>query len=283
MACKAILRVFLLLALIVTANMIKPFSMKNVTEHLLYSARSFRFALPAQLRDKFDHANYLAITLSNSLFEADGGIRDFTRVITTDMAFSPMNVQRMGDDGKSPTKQKSSPNNSAPAKQVRIGKRIPEEPPILSSLIALTHTNEIRLVEFAHARMMEGTVSPLVPPCLTKLIPSRLTAASPIRSIEIALTPRKRDCEKRETDQKSRIAWIEDETGAKSAIWVVENSGERNTSLSAPESEEQKTEATAGETETQNMGADPATPRMAEAPRTRPFSSPFAKCAKDQQ
>jgi len=284
MAGKAILRAFLVLALIVTAHLIKPFSVKNVTQHLLYSARSFRFALPPQLRDKFDHANYLAVNLSNSLFEADEGIRDFTKVMTTDLAFMPINVQPLNEVAKSATKQNSSPKKSAPAKQVnRIDKRVPADPPILPSLIALTRTEEIRLIEFAHARMIEATAGPLILPCLTKLIPARMTVAAPPRSIEVALTPRKRDCEKRETDQKARITWIEDESGAKSAIWIVEKSGERKTSMSASESEDQKTEPTAGEAETENMGAEPATPRAAEEPKPRSFSSPLMKCPKDQQ
>jgi hypothetical protein len=283
MAGKTILRAFLVLALIITAHLIKPFSIKNMTQHLLYSARSFRFALPAQLRDKFDHASYLAVNLSNSVFEADEGIRDFTGAITMDVAFMPINVQPLDEGAKSATKQKSSPKKSAPAKQViRIDRRGPAEPPILPSLIALAHMDEIRLVEFSQARMIETTVSPLIPPCLTKLIPARITVAAPVRSIEVALTPRKRDCEKREADQKARITWIEDETGAKSAFWVVEKSGERKTSLSASEPEDQKTEAAAGETGTENMGAESGMPRAAEEPKPRPFSSPFAKCPKDQ-
>jgi len=284
MAGKTILRAFLVLALVITAHLIKPFSIKNVTQHLLYSARSFRFALPAELREKFDHANYLAVNLSNSVFEADEGIRDFTRVMTRDLAFMPIDVKPLDEGAKSATKQKSSPKKSAPAKQViRIDKRVPAEPPILPSLIALARMDEIRLVEFAHARMIETTVSPFIPPCLTKLIPARITVAAPIRSIEVALTPRKRDCEKRETDQKARIAWIEDESGAKSAIWIVERSGEKKTSLNVSGPEDQKAEAAAGEAEIENMGAEPATPRAAEEPKPRPLASPFAKCPKDQQ
>src|SRR5512145_1295656 len=112
MAGKAIMRAFLILALIVTAHLIRPFSIKNVTQHLLYSTRSFRFVLPAQLREKFDHANYLAISLSNGLFEADEGIRDFTRGMTADLAFAPINVQSLDEVNKSATKQKSSPKKS---------------------------------------------------------------------------------------------------------------------------------------------------------------------------
>jgi hypothetical protein len=284
MAGKAILRAFLVLALIVTAHLIRPFSIKNVTQHLLYSARSFRFALPSQLRDKFDHANYLAVNLSNSLFKADEGIRDFTRGMATDLAFMPINVQSLDEVNKSAAKQKLSPKKSAPAKRVnRTGKRDVADPPILSSLVAITHSDGIRLIELSPVEVIEATAAPLIPPCLTKLFPARINATAPIRSIEAALTPRKRDCEKREADQRARIAWIEDETGAKSAIWVIEKSGVRKITLSVPESEDQRTEATAEETEKEIMRAEPVAPRAAEEPKATSPSSPFAKCSKDPQ
>jgi hypothetical protein len=284
MAGKAILRAFLVLALIVTAHLIRPFSIKNVTQHLLYSARSFRFALPTQMRDKFDHANYLAVNLSNSLFEADEGIRDFTRGMTTELAFMPINVQPLDEVNKSATKQKMSPKKSAPAKRVnRTGKRDAADPPILSSMVAIAHSEKVRLIGLPPSLMIELTAAPLVPPCLTKPFLARINATTPIRSIEAALTPRKRDCEKRDTDQRARIAWIEDESGAKSAIWVVEKSGMRKITLEVPESEDQGTEATTQDAETENMKAEPVAPRAAEEPKSSSPSSPFVKCPRDPQ
>src|SRR4029434_1744424 len=97
MAGKAITRAFLILALIVTAHMIKPFSIKNVTQHVLYSTKSFRFVLPVRLRDRFDHANYLAINLSNNLFEAGEGIRDLAKGLTANLAMAPLNVQSLAE------------------------------------------------------------------------------------------------------------------------------------------------------------------------------------------
>jgi len=282
MAGKAILRAFLILALIVTAHLIRPFSIKNVTQHLLYSARSFRFALPAQLRDRFDHANYLAVNLSNSLFEADEGIRDFTRGITADLAFSPINVQTLEEVNKSATKQKVCPKKSAPAKRInRTEKRGAADPRIMSGLVAISRLNEIRLIELPPARVIEATVAPLVPPCLTKLFPARLNYTAPISSIEAALTPRKRECEKREADHKARITWIEDETGAKSAFWVVEKSGARKISLGASESEDPRTQATVEEVQVEIMGVEPVAPRAAEEPKASSISPPFAKCPRD--
>src|SRR5262245_53381016 len=138
MSGKAILRAFLILALIATAHLIRPFSIKNVTQHVLYSARSFRFVLPAELREKFDHANYLAVNLSDSLFEAGEGIRDFSRDMAADLEFGPINVQPLEEVNKSATKQKPCQKKSAPAKRVnRAEKRGAADLPALSSLVAI--------------------------------------------------------------------------------------------------------------------------------------------------
>jgi hypothetical protein len=282
MAGKAILRVFLILALVATAHLIRPFSIKSITRHALYSARSFRFVLPAELRDKFDHANYLAINLSNGLFEADEGIRYFTSGMTADLAFAPINVQPLDEVNKSATKQKSCPNKSAPAKRpTRTHKRSAPDPPTMSGLVAIARPNEIRLVELPSAQAIETAVGPFVQPCLTKLFPARITTPAPFHSIEAALRLRKRDCERREAVQKARIALIENETGAKGSIWVVQKSGVRKIAVSVPECGDQKSEATAEEIEAEMMRADPVEPRAAEESRTPQSSAPFAKCYKN--
>src|SRR5262249_11302518 len=277
MAGKAILRAFLILALIATAHLIKPFSIKNVTRHALYSARSFRFVLPAQLRDKFDHANYLAVNLSDGLFEADEGIRDFTKGMAADLSFAPINVQPLDEVNKSATKQKPCQKKSAPAKRInRTEKRGVVDSPTLSGMVAIAHLNEIRLVELPPAPAL-ATVAPLVPRCLTRLFQARINATAPVRPIEAALTLWKRDCEKREADQKARIAWIEDETGAKSAIWVVEKSGARKIRLGVSECADQRAEATAEEVEIEIMKEDSVAPRAAEETKANSLSAPYAK------
>jgi hypothetical protein len=245
---------------------------------VLYSARSFRFALPAQLREKFDHANYLAVNLSNSVFEADEGIRDFTRDMASDLAFRPIDVQPLEEVNKSATKQKPSPKKSAPAKPInKTERRSAADQPIPSSLVALAHSSEISLFELSPARAIEMNAVPLAHLCPTKSLSARINVAASIRTIEAALTPRKRDCEKREVEQKKRIAWIEDETGAKSAVWVVEKSGLRNINIRVSEPEDQKNEATEAAVEEEVL------PPAAEAPKANLPSSPFAKYPKDQQ
>jgi hypothetical protein len=277
MAGKVILRAFLVLALIVTAHLIRPFSIKNVTQHALYSARSFRFALPAQLREKFDHANYLAVNLSNSIFEADEGIRDFTWSMTADLAFRSIDVQPLEEVNKSAIKQKTIQKKSAPAKRInRAERKTAAEPPIVSNLVAFAHSSEIRLFELSPARIAEANFTPQALLCPTRALPVRINAIAPIRTIEAALTPRKRDCEKREADQRGRLTWVEDETGIKSAIWVVEKSGLRKINVRVSEPENQESEST-------EATVEEAPPPATEAPKASLPVSPFAKYPKDQQ
>jgi hypothetical protein len=65
---QTVARILLVITLIVTAHAIKPFSAKNITSHLLYLSRSLAVILPDSARSGFDHANQLALTLSDSLF-----------------------------------------------------------------------------------------------------------------------------------------------------------------------------------------------------------------------
>jgi hypothetical protein len=69
MTGQAVVRILPVITLIVTAHAIKPFSLKNITTHFLYSTRSFTFALPDSARPSFDQFSQLAVNFSNSLFE----------------------------------------------------------------------------------------------------------------------------------------------------------------------------------------------------------------------
>jgi hypothetical protein len=67
MLSKAIPRALLLLALIVAANAAKPISTSSVTRHLLRTAQSFSFLLPAAALNRLAQANYLAEALGRGL------------------------------------------------------------------------------------------------------------------------------------------------------------------------------------------------------------------------
>ncbi len=77
-------RILLVTTLIVTAHVIKPFSVKNITTHFLSSTRSFTFVLPDSTRAGFDHANQLAMTIGNSLFDDGRSVRGQANGFTTD-------------------------------------------------------------------------------------------------------------------------------------------------------------------------------------------------------
>lgn len=290
MAGKAITRAFLILALIVTAHMIKPFSIKSVTQHLIYSTKSFRFALPAQLRDRFDHANYLAINLSNSLFEADEGIRDFAKGVTADLAFGPINVQPLDEVNRSATKQKSCPKKSAPAKRIiRPEKRSATDSaglaslPSSYSLVASVNSAEITPVELPPAPVIEATFVPLVPPRALQLFPARMIAAAQPRPLEVLVALRKVDCEKREAERKARIAWIEDVKEAKGVIRVDGKPRTGKDGLGGSECEERKTEVVTEEIEIEiaEPEEDVIAPQMNEELKASQFSDPFEKCSRE--
>ncbi len=73
-----LIRILVILALVITAHTIKPFSVKNVSQHLLYSARTFSVVLPEPARSSFDDANLLALNLSESLFDSSQEMGDVT-------------------------------------------------------------------------------------------------------------------------------------------------------------------------------------------------------------
>jgi hypothetical protein len=71
MASKAIQRTLLVVALIVTAHALKPFSVGSVAYHLLRSANSFSFLLPDSALSSLEQADYLAAVLDSSLRQTD--------------------------------------------------------------------------------------------------------------------------------------------------------------------------------------------------------------------
>lgn len=59
----AVIRILLVIALMITAHTIKPFSFDNVTTHLLGTARSLATVLPESAATSLAHASYLAAAL----------------------------------------------------------------------------------------------------------------------------------------------------------------------------------------------------------------------------
>ncbi len=93
MTGQAVARILLVSTLIVTAHAIKPFSVKNITTHLLYSTRSFAIILPGPVRSSFDHTNRLAMTLTNSLLGDGQAERSWPGESVTDSAVVAVTTQ----------------------------------------------------------------------------------------------------------------------------------------------------------------------------------------------
>ncbi|MGE0128513.1 MAG: hypothetical protein AB7U82_10570 [Blastocatellales bacterium] len=284
MVGKAVIRAFLILALIVTAHVIKPFSIKSVTQHVLYSTRSFKFVLPAQLRDNFDHANYLAINLSNSLFEAGKGIQNFTKDAASDLGLVAIKVQPLDEVNKSATKPKSGVKKSAPAKRV-----IKTERSDATDLIASMNSDEIMPVELPPAPEIEATriLAPVVQPCVTKLFPASqralMIAAVQTRPSEILVALRKSDCEKREAAQGVLIVLIQEAMGLKAIFRDPRKSKVERNGLIASECEERKTEVVAEDLEIEIAEPEEeiVAPQTNEEFRLSPLSTPFERCSKE--
>lgn len=224
MAVKALLRALLILALIISAHLIRPFSIKSVTQHLLYSAKSFRFAVPVQMRDNFDHANNLAINLSNVLFETSKGNQEASGCVIADFAFTQAKAQPGCNICKSV--QKQIPRKSASTKQLNGALRI-TDPTILSNLVAVDRLDDIRMIELPPMLMFEASGFKYNSLFTRRLCPAEIHSNT-VRSVETALKVWKIEFEKREADLRDHIACAENEV----KNWIVERSGDGRISIS---------------------------------------------------
>jgi hypothetical protein len=128
MSGTIVIRILLFLALMITAHAFKPFSIKNVTQHLIYSTRSFAFVLPQGTRTIFDQANSLALNLSENLFDNDlteMGVTDQMMALQTErQKLQPAARIWTPDEPVKPVrKTKPAVRRSAPAKRVERNDR----------------------------------------------------------------------------------------------------------------------------------------------------------------
>jgi hypothetical protein len=286
MVGKAVMRAFIIFALIVTAHAIKPFSIKSVTQHLLYSTRSFKFILPDRLQDNFDHANYLAINLSNSLFEVGEGIQNLTGDAASDFGLVAIKAQPLDEVNKSATKQKTCPKKSAPTKRVVKSDRNGGV-----ELIAGMNSDEILPVELPPAPEIAATpvIAPVVQLCATKLFPARLIAISQPSPIELLIALRRSDCEKRTAPKGVLITVIEEATEERATFQGAEKSKVNKIAkagrigLLASECEERRTEVVAEELEIEVVAPEEEiiAPQTNEEFKLNLLSDPFEKRSKE--
>ncbi len=221
-------RVLLIVVMIVAAHLIKPFSVRNITNHLLLSTRSFAFILPDSARDDFDHANYLARTLSKGLFDSqltnqtEGSIQ----AAPQGMAFNLIAIQT------SPVPELAVGQTVSPGRSVRPAIRseavkseeVADEPAesdeLIGSLpIAAEASEEVVAENDAQSEMSEVTAQQDLAPAdsLSAVTPITLPAApynlnvalTKIRPIHLGLAQMRTECEKRELPSVKLIALIE--------------------------------------------------------------------------
>ncbi len=244
MTRPAVARILLVITLIVTAHAIKPFSFKNVSSHLLFSSRSLAFVLPDSARSRFDHANQLAMTFSNSLFEngqADTSWPSQPAAGAVEMAVVAMNVSPQTDNKAKPVivKVKAAINPQAPVHRDKN-----EQEGLIGSTEeteeaeAAESTDEIASTDVVADSATEpapvalpamhsfSAETPVALPAvnvvcaLSKVKPIRLELPL-MRGRQIQLMyqfslPKRSDCEKRDSKQIKLIALIEDEKKLKS-------------------------------------------------------------------
>ncbi len=118
MTGQAVIRTLFVIVLMITAHTIKPFSLSNLTTHMLGAARSFSFALPEAAVARIDHVNYLALAVGIGTAEqlaaprmllADEGLLAY---LGDDAQLEPSAQSGRGD------KKAKSVKRSAPAKRV---------------------------------------------------------------------------------------------------------------------------------------------------------------------
>jgi len=280
MSGKTVIRTILILALIVTAHTIKPFSINSVTNHLLYSTRSFKFVLPVRLRDNFDHANYLALNLSNNLFETGNGIRSFVNDAVGDLALTPIKVQPLDEVNKSATKPRTKPKPSAPAKRINR-----TEKNDTADLIASVNSDEIAPVELPPAPAIDATsvALPVFQPCLTKVFTARAVVNTRVQPVELMLALKKNDCQKRESAQIPVIVWIEEARKLKAALRIAEKPKVQKIAVIASECGDQKTEVITEELEIEVAEPEEeiVAPQEIEEQNLGPLSAPVEKCVRE--
>ncbi len=280
MSGKNVIRTILILALIVTAHTIKPFSIKSVTNHLLYSTRSFKFVLPVRLRDNFDHANYLALNLSNSLFETGKGIQGFVQNSMGDLAFAPIKVQPLDEVNKSATKPRTKPKSSAPAKRINR-----TEKNDTADLIASVNSDEIAPVELPPAPAIDATsvALPVFQPCLTKVFTARAVINARLQPVEVLLALKRSDCQKLGATQNPVIVWIEEARKLKATVRIAEKPKVQKVAVIASECEDQKTEVITEELEVEVAEPEEEiiAPQETEERDLGPLSAPIEKCVRE--
>lgn len=200
MTGPAVIRILFVIALMITAHTIKPFSFGNVTTHLLGTARSFSSVLPESAVTSLAHANYLAAALGVGARENP----DSSTPATTNpvlVKYDPASVQMASwheterADKKSPAAKRSSAFKR-PLHAVKGG------------LIAARGTAPVKLP--AVPTFTEAMIVSL--PVVHALAQSlAIHVLHEVETISVALASRQGDCEPRAVTSFRLVAVVEEQ------------------------------------------------------------------------
>lgn len=250
MSSILVIRTLLVVALFVTAHVIRPFSMKNVTQHLIYSTRSFAFVLPGQTRAEFDTVNDLALSLSDGLF--NGPTRQFVEspaVAGPDSWQLALKLVTLDGANRVIQAPKPASKRSAPAKRVPRTDRV-DSAELIASLGAAeeladeaTSASEPLSVTEEHSEPSEDAVfGPRMLPAAARER-AELKASPAVFMLPSLNTIRKTDCRKLEAPIVKLIA-VTDRKAVRLSLRLAqlatvapECEGEKAAEIAAPAAE----------------------------------------------
>lgn len=158
MTGQAVLRALIIIALIVTANAVKPFSVRNVTNQIFSAADSLRIVMPDSAEVGLSNANLLAITLTRSWFsEGEQPVR-YEDVLAY---------------------QQPAVENEAPAAPVKMGKAVIDRPAGRTRRDSVTDESE----ELA-AALLEGELAEILSEDAPALSPTAIAFSGESAPVE---------------------------------------------------------------------------------------------------
>lgn len=247
MSSILVIRTLLVVALFVTAHVIRPFSMKNVTQHLIYSTRSFAFVLPGQTRAEFDTVNDLALSLSDGLF--NGPTRQFVEspaVAGPDSWQLALKLVTLDGANRVIQAPKPASKRSAPAKRVPRTDRVDSAELIASlgaaEVLADEATSASEPLSLTEERSDEAVFGPRMLPAAARER-AELKASPAVFMLPSLNTIRKTDCRKLEAPIVKLIA-VTDRKAVRLSLRLAqlatvapECEGEKAAEIAAPAAE----------------------------------------------
>jgi hypothetical protein len=225
---QTVARILLVITLIVTAHAIKPFSVKNITSHLLYSSRSLSVILPDSARSGFDRANQLALTLSNSLFsDRQTGLR-WSNGMSAGSGSMAINPEFPTDITSYETVAPIKKAKASLKRQIIAVNSIDSDSDLIE-LAGLETVSKPRATDLKIPREFPAAMPLALPVIHLKMECALLKSIQPISidtfhlmppKMRIIYEPKKAGCDKRTGKQTKLIAFIEETKERRKSAWI---------------------------------------------------------------